>query len=359
MPTILHAPTCRRIDPGVPGWRHALIGIVLLGLAAVPVPVAGQESDPSPSLPAVTATWSGIPIRTVARRLGELARRPVILDRRLDPDAPVTLDIRDAALVDVLEQIAEPLGASCAVLPASIRIVPGRAAATLVASDAERTRAIAALPLVSRRLAGRRAPWVWEDGARPRDLIERLADETGIDLTGLDDIPHDHLAAAELPALPLAERFDLLLAQFDRRIDWQPAPGGSERVELAIVPLPAATPAGNMAVVVAAGAVRGGPRVAPPPCAGGSRRPPAGTPTWTLEVAAPLDQLLQTIATRMELDLQLDREGLRTKGIAPAEIVRLSVKDVDRDTLLDRIVMPLGLEWAIDGRTLRVGPKAE
>lgn len=334
-----------------------MLGIVLLGLAAVPA--AGQESDPSPRLPAVTATWNGVPLRTVARRLGDLARRPVILDRRLDPDAPVTLDIRDATLVDVLEQIAQPLGASCAVMPTSIRIVPGHAAARLVASDAERTRVIAALPLVSRRLAGRRAPWVWEDGARPRDLIERLADEAGIDLTGLDDIPHDHLAAAELPALPLAERFDLLLSQFDRRIDWQTARGGSERVDLAIVPLSAEMPAGNTTVVVAAGAVRGGPSVAPLPRSGGSRRPPAGPPTWTLEVAAPLDQLLQTIATRMELDLQLNREGLRTKGIAPAEIVRLSVKDVDRDTLLDQILTPLGLEWRIDGRTLRVGPTSD
>ena len=65
------------------------------------------------------------------------------------------------------------------------------------------------------------------------------------------------------------------------------------------------------------------------------------------------------MAARLELDLELDREGLRTKGIAPAEIVRLSVKDVDRDTLLDRIVEPLGLEWAIDGRTLRVGPTSD
>lgn len=357
MPSPVHAPARRRIDLGVPGCRHALIGIVLLGLAAVSV--AGQESVPTTPLPAVTATWSGVPLRTVARRLGDLARRPVILDRRLDPDTSVTLDIRDAALVDVLEQIALPLGASCAVLQTSIRIVPGRAAATLVASDAERTRVIAALPLVSRRLAGRRAPWAWEDGARPHDLIERLADEAGIDLTGLDDIPHDHLAAAELPALPLAERLDLLLSQFDRRIDWQPARGESERMGLAIVPLPSKIPPGDSAVIVAANAARGGPSVVPPPRSGGSRRPPAGPPTWTLEVAAPLDQLLQTIATRMELELELDREGLRTKGIAPAEIVRLSVKDVDRDALLDRIVMPLGLEWAIDGRVLRVGPTSE
>jgi hypothetical protein len=82
-------------------------------------------------------------------------------------------------------------------------------------------------------------------------------------------------------------------------------------------------------------------------------------PTWTLDVAAPLDQLLATVAKRLDLELALDRDGLRRKGIAAAEIVRLSVKDVDRDTLLDRIVAPLELAWTIEGHTLRVGPKTD
>jgi hypothetical protein len=200
----------------------------------------------------------------------------VVLDRRLDPDTPVTLDVREAPLVDVLRQIATPLGASCAVLPTSIQIVPGRTAVRLVASDAERSRTISALPPAPRRLAKRRAAWSWEDGARPRDLLEAIADEAGIDLAGLDDIPHDHLAAADLPALPLAERLDLLLAQFDRRIDWATARGRSARVELEIVPLPAEAPGGEAAIVV--GAPPGGPAVVPPPRAGNARRPPAAGP---------------------------------------------------------------------------------
>ena len=359
MPPIRPASArCRRRRLGASRWRSAVVGTVFFILAAAPT--IGQESQRSPPqrLPTVTASWSGVPIRTLCRRLGDLAGRPVILDRRLDPDSPVTLDCREAPLVDVLGQIATPLGASCAVLPTSIRIVPGRAAVRLVASDAQRSRTIAALPPAPRRLAGRRAPWSWEDGARPRDLLEAVAAEAGIDLAGLDDIPHDHLAAADLPALPLAERLDLLLAQFDRRIDWRTARGRSARVELEIVPLPPEIAGEEAAVVV--GAPSGEPAVVPPPRAGNSRRPPAaGMPTWTLDVAAPLDQLLATVAKRMELELALDRDGLRRKGIAAAEIVRLSVKDVDRDTLLDRIVAPLELAWTIEGNTLRVGPKPD
>ena len=336
-------------------WRWVVALALVLGSS----PAAAQESQRKPGdRPAtVTATWRGVPARSVCRRLTELTGRPVILDRRLDPDTPITIAAEATPLVDLLGEIAASLGGRCAILPASIRIVPGHAAA-LVAADTERTRTLASLPPALRRLAARRAPWAWGDGARPRDLLAEIADRASIDLAGLDDVPHDHLAAADLPALPLAERLDLLLAQFDRRIDWRGARSDSDRVGLAIVPLPSPPDDDGALVVAPAGppldtAVK-------PPRPGGAPRPLApGMATWTLEVAAPLDQLLATVAMRLELELALDREGLRTKGIAPAEIVRLSVREVDRETLLDRIVEPLDLEWAIDGHILRVGPKGD
>ena len=89
---------CRRRRLGTSKWRSFIVGTVFLILAAAPT--IGQESDRSPPqrLPTVTASWSGVPVRTVCRRLGDLAGRPVILDRRLDPDTPVTLDAREAPL---------------------------------------------------------------------------------------------------------------------------------------------------------------------------------------------------------------------------------------------------------------------
>ena len=158
--------------------------------------------------------------------------------------------------------------------------------------------------------------------------------------------------------MPLAERLDLLLAQFDRRIDWRGTQTDADRVGLTIVPLPS-PPGDDGALVVAPAGLPLNTAVKPPRPAVAPRPPAPGMATWTLEVAAPLDQLLATVAIRLDLELALDREGLRAKGIAPAEIVRLSVKEVDRATLLDRIVEPLNLEWTIDGHTLRVGPKGD
>ena len=76
--------------------------------------------------------------------------------------------------------------------------------------------------------------------------------------------------------------------------------------------------------------------------------------TYTLTVAAPLEELLATLARRFALTLDLDRPGLARIGVAPGEIVRLEVRDASRDQLFDAIAKPRGLAWRIEGGTLFV-----
>lgn len=64
--------------------------------------------------------------------------------------------------------------------------------------------------------------------------------------------------------------------------------------------------------------------------------------------------MLAAIATRLGLQLDLDRASLTRSGIASEEIVRATVTDASRDELLHAILDPLALDWTIDGTTLRV-----
>ena len=75
---------------------------------------------------------------------------------------------------------------------------------------------------------------------------------------------------------------------------------------------------------------------------------------YTLTVAATLEELLSTLARRFGLELALDGAGLARAGVAPAEIVRLELKDVSREQLLDAICAPRQLAWHIEGDTLSV-----
>lgn len=299
--------------------------------------------------PPVSASWTGVPLDRVASRLTLLVGRPVLVDRRVDPATPVTLDLRDVPLEEVLEQVCRTTSTGCAVLADTIQFVPEGGQADVVRADVLRTAATGRLPRPRRELALRRAPWAWPDGATPEALVKGAANDAGIDLEGLDVLPHDHLRGADLPDLPLSARLDLLLVQYGRRVDWGRARGEGTRVRAPVVVI---ADGGKGAAPLVAAAADGWEGLAAP------RVGTAAAATWSLEVAAPLDRLLATIAERMALDLDLDRDGLRRRGIQAAGIVRLSVKDATREELLDRVTTPLGLGWTIEGKTLRVAPAA-
>ncbi len=329
---------------------RSLVAVMALAALVPPLGPPGRAAAAG-AVPTITVTWTGLPLHAACERLSTLLGRPVILDRRIDPGVAVSLDLRDAPADEALGRVCDAAGTGCVVLADSIRIVPRNRTAMVLAAEEARGATMKKLPNRLRAAAGASAPWTWDDGATPHDLVAAAAREGGLAIDGLDELPHDHLRGAVLPSLPLAERIDLVLLQYDRRLDWTGARGAAGKVRVAIVPC------GDDGV--------GGPAVSAAPGAWESlaRSKPAGTPTtaptWSLEVAAPLDRLLATVAEKLGLRLELDAEGLRRRGVPAGTIVRLAVKEVSREELLDRIVGPLGLRWTIDGDALRVGPDGE
>ena len=292
---------------------------------------------------AVHATWTRLPLRSWAARATALAGRPVIVDRRIDPDTPITLECRGEPLVDVLDRVAASADAAIEELHSTIRIVPKPLRGVYERAELARDKAVARLPGRSRDALNASRGWEWPEAASPSDLVAAAAAESGVTLVGTDAVPHDHFPAATLPPLSLAERLDLLLAHFDLRIDWHASAGTTTGTIVAIDSAPA-PPAPTAALPR---------RGRPKPRESGT--PPAGRrEVYSLRVEAPLDQVLATLARQFRLELELDAPSLRARGIAPAEIVRADVKDASRDELLDAVVRPLGLAWTIEGGRLRV-----
>ncbi|MEI6240367.1 MAG: hypothetical protein WCR51_08250 [Planctomycetia bacterium] len=320
--------------------RHALLLCVTLWCLA-PCTRAAAPGPNALTTP-VTASWTGLPLRQVAARLSEIGGVAVVIDRRLDPDTSITLDASGEPLADVLDRVAAAARADVAMYAGHVRLVHHGAGAAALAA-AERLRSTELEALGKRLDAGADTAWSWPDGAVPRDLVATAASQAGIVIEGLDELPHDHFPAASLPPLALADRLDLLLAHFDRRIAWQPRRGQRAGMPVfSIVALPAAAtepPAARQRP----------PRRRDPPR-------PAREPgsTYTLTVAAPLDELLSTLARRFGLTLELDRAALARAGVAPAEIVRLELKAATREQLLDAICAPRALVWRIEGDTLSV-----
>lgn len=319
----------------------------LLAAALFTLVGSSRAADrPAPADEPVTALWTALPLRDWAGRATTLAGRPVVVDRRLDPDATVTRDCRAEPLDAMLAAVAATAGGTVEPLRSWIRIAPAAAAGRATRGEGDRAAEIAALPAAARAPLAARHAWSWADGARPRDLVAAAAAEAGLAVTGLAAVPHDHLPATALPPLSLAERLDLVLAHYDLRVAW--SAGDGTAAAGTVVPLGAAVPR------VAGVADR-----KPPDRAGRPPRKPERRTTdrYTLKLDAPLDEALRALGPRLGLEPVLDRDSLAARGILPGEIVRATVTDATREQLLDAIVSPLGLRWRIeDGRLIVDAP---
>lgn len=337
---LLLAAVATAFAGGVPTQRGGL-GTVL---------AAGLDLDKP-----VHAAWTGVPLRTWAAGVAEIAGRPVVIDRRLDPDAAVTLDASGEPLVAVLEKVARASGAEVVPLRSSVRIVPLKSpAAACDRAEHAREQAVGKLPAAGRQAVVRRAAWGWPDGARPRDLVKEALDAAGLAAEGIDRVPHDHFPAASLPPLSLGERLDLLLAHFDLRIDWRTGAAGPVA---AIVAIDAGLPATVPKQGVPHAGHTGNDRPKSPDRK--QPRPEPGTTsktkqTFTLAVAAPLEEVLTAVAGRLRVMLDIDRAVLEARGISAREIVRVEVRDLSADELLAAILGPLGLTGKVVGERLEV-----
>ena len=361
-PVSRHAPdrTGSGLSQSRPAARLPAFVMAVAALGVTPCLAAPREMTVAGLDAAVQASWTQVPLGDWAERASRIAGLPVIIDRRLDPTFPITLDCRGEPLHDVLDRVAAMVGGQVEVLASSVRIGPSSVAGLASAAEQARDAELASLPPALRRTAHRRAAWTWPTAARPRDLLATTAREAGLQLDGLDAIPHDHLPAATLPMLSLAERLDLVLAHYDRRIAW--TTGGAE-----VVPLDAGmTARGNAPRPAAASQSEPGPEPTPnaqatsqpqsqrKPTPRRGANPTTTRETFSLRLAAPLDQALVAVAARLSLDLTIDIPSLAARGIAPGEIARVDVREVSRAELLDAIVAPFGLAWSIDAGTLRV-----
>jgi len=325
--------------------RAATASLTALRLAVSCCAAVCVAAGPNVDAP-ITATWAGVGLHAWVGRVGADMATPIVVDRRLAPDTPITLECQSEPLGDVVGRAAQQAGGELVVLASSLRIVPAGMGDLLLRAERARDARLARLPAGQRAVAATRRPWHWPTGAVPAELVAAVAKEAGVLLDGIDALPHDHLPAAALPPLSLAERLDLLLAHYDRRVEWRS--GGSGKPAGRIIALEADLPPRDTST----GEKRPAPKPAartPPPAAA-----PGGRETFSLRVAAPLEQVLGAIAMRTGLTLELDRESLRQRGIAPGEIVRATVENASRKQLLDAVLDPLELDWTITGGTLRV-----
>ena len=352
-------------------------------LAAEPsVPwLAGRELDEKLAEP-ITAEWSGAPLKRAIADLSRTHRVSLFLDRRIDPDRPITLAVKATPLAGVCDELATSAGIGFCRLGPLGYFGPRHICEGLPTVAALRDEDVARLPAEARAAWGRASPWSWPDFATPRELVEQLAAAAHVRIEGLDLLPHDLWAAANLPPLSVAQRLTLVAAQFDltwqlkddgraaRLVAWPEKPtvertysAGTRARELA-KQWASIAPQSQIRVEGTKLIVRGrledqlriiGSRKTPTRVTKPSK--PGAIQVYTLKLeAVPLDRLLDKLRAQLDLQFEIDEPGVAQAKIDMQQNVSLKVEQATLDQLLEAALKPAGLSFVRQGNKVRVRP---
>ncbi|QDT68003.1 hypothetical protein MalM25_09130 [Planctomycetes bacterium MalM25] len=306
------------------------MGALLLGGLATVVSAAAEPSralQRKLAAPA-SARWSGAPLAPSLQRMAEAFGVSLWIDRRVDPEAALTLAIRDARFADVIDRVAQQHRLAAAATDRVIYLGTPRMAARfgdlIEAGRAQRSPAMK-----------RRGVTAWPRLATPRGVAVGLAESVGVEIANPETIPHDLWPAGETASLPATDRLTLLLIGFDLR--WRVDPRDAkrlviERIETHREVKDAPTLASQLK----------------------KRSEPTG-PTrqeYTLRlVGQPLDAVLKQLAKQVGREVRLDPSvNNASRG------VRAAVAGVSLEELLEAIGDAAGVAIEDDGETWRVTP---
>ncbi len=373
-----------------------VVGALLLAAEAVHDTTAAQSVWlTGPALAkrldtAIDVVWWGKPLRAALASLSQTEKVAILLDRRIDPDARVDLAISGKSLAEALAEIAQHRNAGACVMGPVVYIGPSAAAKRLRTLVYLRTAEARALPSEAAKAWTRQKPLVWPDLAEPRQLLSQLARDAGIQLQGLELVPHDLWAGADLPPMSLVERLSAIAIQFDLTFtiadDGNTATlapltedvaivrsyDGGRQAEALAKRYATLAPQAQISVsggkVVVRGLLEDHERITAPPRP--SKQPEPDQPQ-DIELVRierltikniPLGKALESIAARFGLKLNIDRAGIAAAGISLEQPVSVSVSGVTVDELLAEMVKSTGLVVQRTGHTVEItaasrGPK--
>jgi len=328
----------------------------------------------------VGVRWGANPLRSALTNLARSQEVAIFLDRRVDPDQAIDFVEESGSLRDLLQRLAERLKLGVGRVGPVVYLGPPPTAAVLATVAARKEDLDRQFPAAVREKLRRTQPLQWPELTTPRELVHRLAREAGLQVEGLEQIPHDLWPEANLPPLNFPQAMSLLLAGFGLTFDYV-----QEGAAIRLAPLPA------KASITRHIPLRGNPAMAGAEIrrrfpgtpftiegshvvvdstievADGIRRlldgssarpkPPAATAKvekrYTLRVQdKSLGAVVAAVAKEVGLEARFDPriQDLRDK------FVWLDVKDATLDQLLQTLLKPAGLTYQIDQQTLEIRP---
>jgi hypothetical protein len=289
----------------------------------------------------VAIHWQRVPLGDALLRLERAFDATIFRDRRVDPNARVSLDIQASSIHEVLMPVAAQHALGVAALRGLVYLGPPAPAEQLPAVAEARLQDVARLPGRQRAALLRQRRLMWPRLTEPRRLITSLLEEGGWQVHGTDRIAHDLWPAGELPEMALAEQLTVLLVGFDLTFEIR----ANERA-IAVVPLEGREPIRPSAAAPV--------QAAPPP----AQRPRKTKQVYTLRVEQqPVGVVLRELTKRLNWAIEIDDEAIRGAGRSLETRVSFTVDDAEQDELLEALLRPAGLDFRREGARIKIVPR--
>jgi hypothetical protein len=195
-------------------------------------------------------------------------------------------------------------------------------------------------------------------------------------------VPHDLWPAADLPAVGLAERVNLIAGQFDLTFELADQGRAIRLVTMPDRPLLQKSYAAANSALVATRVkpmlkqaeleardgkliVRGSAEeheIVESMLSGKTVRQTTvtpGTKVYQLNIVMPVRRLIKELGPKLDLEVELDEPAIQAAGLNLDQDVKVTVKNVTEDQLLSAVLDPAGLAYKRAGKKLIVRPKQE
>jgi hypothetical protein len=326
-------------------WKLAICAAAVVSVHALyTTSVAAQEAGRAKRVERRSATihWQRVPLRDAVGRLRALFEEPLFVDRRVDPNVRVSLDIEAASIEEVIGALAAAHDLSGGRVGGVVYLGPKGAAEQLRAVTAARAQDIARLAPALRNSSRKKERLDWSRLSEPRQLIATNAEHRGWQLVNAELVPHDLWSAGQLPEMAFADQLSVLLIGFGLTFELRPADQAIE-----IVPLR------NEAKSLRASETAAKPQASPP---AGSKR--SSRQVFTLRVQEqPVRAILHQLSERLHWAIQIDEDAIRAAGKSLDARVSFSVENADQEKLLEAVLKPAGLDFRLEDDRVRILPR--
>ncbi len=345
--------------------------------------------------------WEELPLRDTLDAFAKRNDIGFLLDRRVDPGLPLTLNLQGVTVRDVFEQAAKRHGLGFCELETVAYLGPGDAAELVRLLAVLRCEQLAKLPKTKRDAMLTPRPFRAESLDTPVETLRRLASETGFDGSAFDRLPHDVWPEIDFPNESPCTIFSLLLIGFDRtfavskdatKLAPIPIPRElvvsreykgpiarqlteSELLDLApdanVAPIPQGVgveaPLGQLAKIE----MRIAKRKAELDSEAAKQRRTAKGPDQsdatentlarlqnerftTQPFSGSLDKTLKTLADRLQLKLVIDEKSFAAKNVRPDTRISTEFNQATGIEVFEKCLAPVGAKFRIEDNTITV-----